>query len=62
MDLQSIGYVAGEVDTKTFTFVSNLEQFPPRHEYLVIKDVKERDGVGFKTVDVLAQVTRIANS
>ena len=54
MSLQSVGYVAGEVDTKTFTFVSDLEHFPSRHEYLVIQEVKERDGAGFKTAAELS--------
>jgi len=61
MSQHRVGYIAGEVDTRTFTFVSDLEHFPPRHEYLVIPKVKERTGEGFRTVDVLAQVTRIAN-
>jgi len=56
-----VGYVVGEVDTKTFTFVSDRESFPSRHEYLVIPAVDERAGEGFKKVDVLAQVTRVAN-
>jgi len=58
---RQIGFVVGEVDTGAFTFVSDLESFPARHEYLVIRDVKERVGEGFKHVDVLAQVSRIAN-
>ncbi len=61
MTLRRVGYIVGEVDTRTFTFVSDLEQFPPRHEYLVIPEVKERAGNSFKTVNVIAQVTRIAN-
>jgi len=58
---RTIGYIAGEVDTNVFWFVSDTELFPPRLEYLVIPDVKERDGEDFKYVDVLAQVSRIAN-
>jgi len=61
MSNRTIGYIAGEVDTNTFWFVSDTELFPPRLEYLVIPDVKERDGEYFKNVDVLAQVSRIAN-
>ena len=56
-----VGYIVGEVETNSFWFVSDLESFPPRHEYLVIPEVRERVGVEFKEVDVLAQVTRIAN-
>jgi DNA helicase HerA-like ATPase len=61
MNARSIGYVVGEVDTQTFTFVSDRESFPPRHEYLVIPEVEEKWGEGLKRIDVLAQVTRIAN-
>jgi len=61
MSERRVGYIAGEVDTQTFTFVSDLEHFPPRHEYLVIPSVKERTGDTFKRADVLAQVARIAN-
>jgi len=39
-------------DTNTFWFVSDTELFPPRLEYLVIPDVKERDGEYFKNVDM----------
>ncbi|GAG29948.1 unnamed protein product, partial [marine sediment metagenome] len=56
-----VGYIVGEVDTNVFWFVSDLERFPPRHEYLVIPRVRERIGAEFKDVKVLAQVTRIAN-
>jgi DNA helicase HerA-like ATPase len=55
------GYIVGEVDTNVFWFVSDLNSFPPRHEYLVIPGVRERTGTEFKDVDVLAQVSRIAN-
>jgi hypothetical protein len=61
MSLSRVGYIAGEVDTRTFTFVSDVDHFPPRHEYLVIPKVRERVGESFKEVDVLAQVVRIAN-
>ena len=56
-----VGYIVGEVDTNVFWFVSDLESFPPRYEYLVIPGVRERVGAEFKSVDVLAQVSRIAN-
>ena len=56
-----VGYIVGEVNTNVFWFVSDLECFPPRHEYLVIPSVRERVGAEFKAVDVLAQVSRIAN-
>ncbi|MCW4050708.1 MAG: ATP-binding protein [Candidatus Bathyarchaeota archaeon] len=55
------GYIVGEVDTSRFVFVSDTDNFPPKHEYLVIPDVKEREGIGTKQVDVLAQVSRISN-
>jgi hypothetical protein len=42
-------------------FVTDLESFPPRHEYLIIKDVKERVGPSFTEIDVLAQVNKIIN-
>jgi hypothetical protein len=58
---RKVGYIAGEVETGNFLFVSDLEDFPARHEYLVIPHVKERSGSDFKDVEVLAQVTRIAN-
>ena len=61
MDKRKAGYVVGEVDTGSFIFVSDLEAFPPRLEYLVIPQVKERTGDTFANVDVLAQVTRIVN-
>lgn len=61
MSLRKVGYIVGEVETHGFAFVSDLENFPPRHEYLVIPEVRERVGDGFKNVDVLAQVTRVAN-
>ncbi|MCK4702147.1 ATP-binding protein, partial [Candidatus Bathyarchaeota archaeon] len=61
MNLRKAGYVVGEVDTTRFTFVSDTESFPPRYEYLVIPGVGEREGVGKKPVDVLAQVNRIIN-
>jgi len=32
-----VGYIVGEVETNSFWFVSDLESFPPRHEYLVIE-------------------------
>jgi DNA helicase HerA-like ATPase len=55
------GYIVGEVDTGNFGFVSDLDSFPPRHEYLVIPKVRERVGNEIKHVDVLAQVNRISN-
>lgn len=61
MSLRRVGYIVGEVETQEFAFVSDLENFPPRHEYLIIPEVRERVGDGFERVDVLAQVTRIAN-
>jgi hypothetical protein len=61
MNSRKVGYIAGEVETGNFLFVSDLEDFPARHEYLVIPHVRERSGSGFKDVEVLAQVTRVAN-
>lgn len=55
------GYIVGEVDTGNFGFISDLESYPPRHEYLVIPGVRERIGTELKEVDVLAQVNRISN-
>src|SRR5512137_710596 len=61
MNGRKVGYIAGEVETGSFFFVSDLDDFPARHEYIVIPHVKERLGSGFKDVEVLAQVTRVAN-
>lgn len=61
MSLRKVGYVVGEAETNSFTFVSDTEKFPPRNEYLVIPDVRERVGSRLEKIDVLAQVTRIAN-
>jgi hypothetical protein len=61
MNSRKVGYIAGEVETGNFLFVSDLEDFPARHEYLVIPHVRERSGSSFKDVEVLAQVTRVAN-
>jgi DNA helicase HerA-like ATPase len=58
---EKVGFIVGEVDTTRFTFVSNRERYPPRHEYLVIPGAKEREGDHFKDVEVLAQVTRLVN-
>ena len=58
---RKVGYVVGEVDTGNFGFISDLENFPPRHEYLVIPKVKERIGYSLKQIDVLAQVNTISN-
>jgi DNA helicase HerA-like ATPase len=55
------GFIVGEVDTNVFWFVSDLDSFPPKHEYLMIPGVRERTGSEFKDVDVLAQVSRISN-
>jgi len=55
------GYIVGQAETGFFAFVSDLEAYPPRHEYLLVKGVKERKGNGFIYVDVLAQVNRISN-
>ena len=61
MNTQHIGYIVGEVNTGSFVFVSDPDNYPPKHEYLIIPGVKEREGVGYKRVDVLAQVSRISN-
>ncbi|MBN2335535.1 ATP-binding protein, partial [Candidatus Bathyarchaeota archaeon] len=61
MSLRKAGYIVGEVDTSRFVFVSDLDSFPPKHEYLIIPGVREREGIGIKKVDVLAQVSRISN-
>ncbi len=58
---EKIGYIVGQAETGYFAFVSDLENYPPRHEYLLVKGVKERHGDDFKRVDVLAQVNRISN-
>ena len=55
------GYIVGEVDTGNFGFISDLESYPLRHEYLVIPRVRERVDNEVKEVDVLAQVKRISN-
>ena len=61
MSQEKTGYIVGEAETGSFVFVSDLDSYPPKHEYLVVKDVKEREGQRFKKVDVLAQVIRISN-
>ena len=58
---EKIGYIAGQAETGYFAFVSDLETYPPKHEYLLVRGVKERKGDGFIEVDVLAQVNRISN-
>jgi DNA helicase HerA-like ATPase len=55
------GYVVGEVDTSNFGFISDLNSYPPRHEYLVIPNVRERIGAEITHVNVLAQVNKISN-
>ena len=44
---EKIGYIAGQAETGHFAFVSDLETYPPKHEYLLVKGVKERKGDGF---------------
>ncbi|TRO58226.1 hypothetical protein E2P71_01395, partial [Candidatus Bathyarchaeota archaeon] len=61
MSEDKAGYIVGEVETGSFGFISDLDSFPPRHEYLVIPKVRERIGTEIKQVDVLAQVNRISN-
>lgn len=58
---RKVGYVVGEVDTSNFGFISDLDSYPPRHEYLVIPNVRERIGTEITHVDVLAQVNQISN-
>lgn len=58
---EKIGYIVGQAETGYFAFVSDMETYPPKHEYLLVKGVKERKGEGFISVDVLAQVNRISN-
>ncbi len=58
---EKIGYIVGQAETGHFVFASDLESYPPKHEYLLVRDVKERKGDGFIRVDVLAQVNRISN-
>jgi hypothetical protein len=60
--MTAVGYVVGEVRTDEFTFVTNAQIAPPRLEYVVVQDVQERVGEGFKQVDVLAQVSRLSVS
>jgi DNA helicase HerA-like ATPase len=55
------GYIVGDVDTRNFGFISDLENYPPRHEYLVIPNVRERIGTKITQVNVLAQVNKISN-
>ena len=62
MSQEKTGIIVGEAETGSFVFVSDLDSYPPKHEYLVVRDVREREGQRFKKVDVLAQVTRISNS
>jgi DNA helicase HerA-like ATPase len=61
MNTRKVGYIVGEVETNRFLFVSDTDAFPPRHEYIIIPNVKERLGEDFEKVDVLAQVSRVAN-
>ncbi|MBT3284806.1 hypothetical protein HN376_08805, partial [Candidatus Bathyarchaeota archaeon] len=61
MSNDKTGYIVGQAETGFFAFVSDLEAYPPRHEYLLVKGVKERKGDGFIYVDVLAQVNKISN-
>lgn len=58
----AVGYVVGEVRTDTFAFVSHVDAVPPRLEYVVLRGVAERVGGAVRTVDVLAQVTRLSVS
>lgn len=58
---EKIGYIVGQAETGYFAFVSDLESYPPRHEYLLVRNVKERQGDDFIDVNVLAQVNRISN-
>ena len=55
--MDAVGYVVGEVQTDQFTFVTNREIAPPRLEYIVVQ-VQDRS----RTIDVLAQVTRLSVS
>ena len=61
MSDKRIGYIVGQAEPGYFAFVSDLETYPPRHEYLLVEGVKERKGEGFIRVDVLAQVNKISN-
>ena len=58
---EKIGYIVGQAETGYFAFVSDMETYPPKHEYILVKGVKERRGDEFISVDVLAQVSRISN-
>jgi len=58
----AVGYVVGEVRTDAFAFVSHVDAVPPRLEYVVLRGVAERVGDQVRTVDVLAQVTRLSVS
>jgi DNA helicase HerA-like ATPase len=55
--MDAVGYIVGEVQTDQFTFVTNREIAPPRLEYIVVQ-VQDRS----RTIDVLAQVTRLSVS
>lgn len=56
------GYVVGEVRTDGFSFVTQPELAPPRLEYVCIRGLREPDGEGHQTVDLLAQVSGLAVS
>jgi len=56
-----VGYIVGEVETGSFGFISDLENYPQRYEYLVIPRVRERIEGEPRYVDVLAQVNKISN-
>lgn len=58
----AVGFVVGEVRTDAFAFVSHVDAVPPRLEYVVLRGVSERVGTELRTVDVLAQVTRLSVS
>ncbi|HDJ22107.1 MAG TPA: ATP-binding protein [Candidatus Bathyarchaeota archaeon] len=58
---RKVGYIVGEVETGSFGFVSDEDNYPLKHEYLVIPGVRERIRGEIRRVDVLAQVTNLWN-
>lgn len=57
---EPIGIVTGRSNAQSFAFVSSQDAVPPRLEYVMIKDARERVDDRFQQVDLLAQVTDIS--
>ncbi|MEM3595845.1 MAG: ATP-binding protein [Candidatus Bathyarchaeia archaeon] len=56
-----VGVIVGEATTDTFYFASEVENYPPKWEYLAVHAKEVIDGVE-KPVQVLAQVERIVSA